>query len=179
MTASLKRCLRWRHVAAGTLLVAFTILGGVSPARADYATVLMKRVDVALRADRRLNGATCYTAALGVIVLYGTVFDDKDRRRAEATALKVHGVRKVVNTLHTKTGKWLAEEVRINDTLQLNDLQSVSVRVIGSQAYLSGEVSSEADARRAIRVVNSISALHVVNFMRVVPGSIFLTPSFL
>ena len=132
-----------------------------------------------LRADRRLNGASSYTAAPGVIVLYGKVFDDKDRRLAEAKARKVHGVTQVVNTLRTETGQWLAEEARINDTLVLNDFNDVSVRVIGSQAYVSGQVTTEAEAQRAIRVISSVSNLQVVNFMRVVPGSIFSAPSFL
>jgi osmotically-inducible protein OsmY len=169
-----------RLIAEFALTLAIIVFGAsFNPARADYDTMLMKRVDAALRRNNRLNGADCYTAAPGVIVLYGTVFDDKDRKRAEATALKVHGVRQVVNTLHTKTGKWLEEEVRINDTLQLNDLQGVSVRVVGSQAYLSGQVTSESEVRRAVRVVNSVSNLHVVNFMRVVPGSILSGSSFL
>ena len=148
-------------------------------AQAANSTVLMRRVDAVLRADRDLNGASCYTAAPGVIVLYGKVFDHKDRHLAEAKTRRVPGVNQVVNTLRTETGQWLAEEARINDTLILNDFHDVSVRVIGSQAYVSGQVSSEAEVQRAIRVISSVSNLQVVNFMRVVSGPIFSTPSFL
>ena len=157
---------------AASLMVA-ALAGTSGSALADYATTLMKRVDKALRADKRLNGAECYTAAPGVIVLYGKVFDDKDRTLAESTALKVHGVKQVVNTLRTETGQWLAEESRINDTLVLNEVQGVSARVIGPEVYLSGQVSSAAEKQRAARVVSSVSSLQVVNFISILPGPLF------
>jgi osmotically-inducible protein OsmY len=112
---------------------------------------LSKKVTAALRADRQLNGAYCYTEAPDVIILTGKVFDDSARKMAEATAYRVHGVEQVVNTLRTETGRWLEEESKINDTLALNGLQSLSVRVIGSQAYLSGQVTSQADQQRVAR----------------------------
>ena len=149
------------------------IIGSSIVVLADSPTVLMHRVDRALRANDNLNGAKCYTASPGVIVLFGTVFDDKDRKLAEATAGKVKGVTNVVNTLRTETGEWLEEESRINDTLQLNGLQGVSARVVGSQVYLSGTVTGAADKQRASRVVASVSNLHQSNFIWVTPGSIF------
>ena len=155
------------------LLIAAAVVGSPVNAPADSSTSLMNKVDAALRADRRLNGAACYTAAPGAVVLYGTVFDDKARTLAEKTARKVHGVKKVINTLGTTTGRWLEEEVRINDTLRLNGFEGVSARIIGSDAYVSGQVSSEAEKQRAARVISSISKLGVVNFIRVVPGRIF------
>jgi osmotically-inducible protein OsmY len=153
--------------------LAFSVVGAPSSARAASSTVLSHRVEAALRANDNLNGANCYTAAPGVIVLYGKVFDDKDRDLAESTAFNVHGVKQVVNTLRTTTGKWLEEEARINDTLVLNDLQGVSVKVIGREAYVSGQVETEGEEQRALRVIASESNLRVVNFIRVVPGSIF------
>ncbi len=157
------------------------ILGGLAGiANAQQADVaLMHRVDRALRSDNRLNGAAAYTASPGVIVLYGKVFDEKDRQLAQETAAKVPGVKQVVNTLLTMTGQWLEEESRINDTLQLNGLEGVSARVIGPEAYLSGQVTSQADKQRAVSVVASVSNLQVVNFIRVVPGQMFSTPNFL
>jgi osmotically-inducible protein OsmY len=96
------------------------------------------------------------------------------RTLAEKTARKVPGVKKLINTLGTTTGQWLEEEVRINDTLRLNGFENVSARVIGSDAYVSGQVSSAAEKQRAARVISSISKLGVVNFIRVVPrGGIF------
>jgi osmotically-inducible protein OsmY len=165
----------WWHLAAiiSITLIVGTIAGTPIGARADSQTSLMNKVDAVLKKDRRLNGASCYTAAPGVIVLYGKVFDDKSRTLAEKTALKVHGVKKVINTLTTTTGTWLEEEVRINDTLQLNGFQGCTARVIGKDAYLSGQVSSDAEKQRAARVISSISNVRVVNFIRVAPGSLF------
>jgi osmotically-inducible protein OsmY len=97
---------------------------------------------------------------------------------AEQTASNVRGVKQIVNTLRTMTGEWLQQEERINDTLPLNDLHDVSVRVIGSQAYLSGQVSSQADNDRAVEVVSSQSKLQIANFIRVVPGPVFLSANF-
>src|SRR5271170_2414395 len=112
--------LRIRTIIA-VLLGVVILAGRPIRANADPGTVLMNRVNKVLEADSRLNGASCYTASPGVIVLYGTVFDTKERDLAEAKAGKVHGVKRVINTLRTKTGKWLEEESRINDTLLLND----------------------------------------------------------
>ena len=185
ISANLRCPERGRPIPAGAtrsckrlaLLLAVVLLASMcavpSFARADSSTTLMNRVDAALQKDRRLNGASCYTAAPGVVVLYGKVFDDKSRTLAEKTALKVHGVKKVINTLTTITGTWLEEENRINDTLQLNGFPGCTVRVIGKDAYLSGKVNSDAEKQRAGRVVNSVSSLRVVNFIYVTPGSVF------
>jgi osmotically-inducible protein OsmY len=161
-----------------TLLAAIILIVVGSPAaRADDAQ-LMRRVEQALKANRNLNGAAAYTASPGVVVLYGTVFDKDDRAQAETTTRKVKGVTNVINTLQTTTGDWQEQEVRINDTLQLNGFPGVRAKVIGPEVYLSGQVSSEAEKQRAERVVSSISNLQVVDFMRAVPGPIFSTPSF-
>jgi hypothetical protein len=140
---------------------------------AEGSTVLMHRVDKVLRDNDHLNGAMCYSPAPGVIVLYGKVFDPKDRDLAEATASKVRGVTQVVNTLRTVTGQWIAEEARINDTLLLNGLEGVSARVIGSQVYLSGTVIGQAEKQRAARVVAAVSNLQQNNFIWVKPAPIF------
>ncbi len=159
------------------LVILASIATSPQTTRADDAQ-LMQRVEAALRANRQLNGAAAYTAAPGVVVLYGTVFDNNDRLLAEKTAGKVRGVTKVINTLQTSTGQWQEQEARINDTLQLNGFPGVRAKVIGPEVYLSGQVSSDQEKQRAIRVVSSISNLQVVNFMRAVPGPIFSTPSF-
>jgi osmotically-inducible protein OsmY len=153
-------------------MVALMIVMLPLKAEADYSTTLMHRVDRALRQDPRLNGAECYTAARGVIVLYGKVFDKHDRELAAQTAAKVRGVKQVVNTLRTATGQWQAEESRINDTLLANNCFGVSVRVVGSQAYVAGQVSTPAQEQRALDVISSTSKLHVVNFIRIVPRGI-------
>lgn len=157
----------------------FAMLAIAGVVRAQGAeTALMTRVNHALRADRRLNGAACYTASPGIIVLYGKVFDEKDSQLAQQTAARVPGVKQVINTLHTMTGQWREEESRINDTLQINDLQDVSAKVIGPEVYLSGQVSSQEKKMRAQVVAGAVSKLKVVNFIRVVPGPLFSNPDF-
>jgi osmotically-inducible protein OsmY len=115
----------------------------------------------------------CYSPDPGVIVLYGKVFDSQDRDLAEATTSSIRGVTQVVNTLRTRTGHWMAEEERINDTLLLNGLDGVSARVIGPEVYLSGTVAGEAEKQRAARVVASISSLQLNNFIWVKPSPLF------
>ena len=118
-------------------ILPFTLIIAESPvcARAGSQTALMNRVNKAFRRDNRLNGAYCYTAAPGVIVLHGTVFDTADRELAESTARQVRGVKQVINGLLTTTGDWQAEQARINDMLALNGFTDLTVRVIGSQAF--------------------------------------------
>jgi hypothetical protein len=158
--------------AIGIMLVSLLIRAPLL-AFADASTLLMHRVDRALRANDNLNGAMCYAAAPGVIVLYGKVFGEKDRNLAQATASNVRGVSQVINTLRTDTGQWIEEEERINDTLQLNGLEGVSARVIGPEVYLSGTVTGQAEKQRASRVVASVSNLQQNNFIWVKPGPIF------
>jgi hypothetical protein len=115
----------------------------------------MNQVNAALRVNDRLNGAKAYTAAPGVIVLYGMVFDDKDRTLAEQTANAVNGVTQVIDNLRTKTGKWFQEEERINSQLLMNGFNDVQVRVVGPEVYLSGQVTSQAEKQRACVVLES------------------------
>jgi osmotically-inducible protein OsmY len=155
------------------LAVAVLILTIAGAARADGEVALMNRVNTALRGNDRLNGAKAYTAAPGVIVLYGMVFDDKDRALAEKTANGVNGVTQVVDNLRTKTGKWFQEEERINTQLQMNGFNDAQVRVVGPEIYLSGKVTSQSEKQRAASVVASVSNLQINNFIWVQPGSIF------
>lgn len=157
--------------AAGILIL--SVMGPASSVLADGEVALMNRVTAALRSNDRLNGAKAYTAAPGVVVLYGMVFDDKDRELAEQTANGVSGVNQVVDNLRTKTGKWFQEEERINAQLQMNGFNDVQVRVIGPEVYLSGQVTSQTEKQRAANVVASISNKQINNMIWVQPGSMF------
>jgi osmotically-inducible protein OsmY len=168
----------WCRAVVVALLIAIISLSATPMAAHADDAALMTKVEAALRANRKLNGAAAYTAAPGVVVLYGTVFDNNSSMLAQKTAQKVPGVTKVINTLQTSTGIWMEQEVRINDTLQLNGFPGVRAKVIGPEVYLSGQVSSDQEKQRAVRVVSSISNLQVVNFLRAVPGPVFSTPSF-
>jgi osmotically-inducible protein OsmY len=159
------------------LAIVFLILvvGGASSfARADSEVALMNRVNATLRTNDRLNGAKAYTAAEGVVVLYGTVFDDKDRAMAEQTANSVPGVNSVVDNLRTKTGKWAQEEERINTQLLTNGFNDVQARVVGPYIYLSGNVIGPAAKAHAADVAASVYPNKQINNMIFVqPGSMF------
>ena len=150
------------------------VVGPASFARADSEAALMNRVNAALRANYRLIGAKAYTAAEGVVVLYGMVFDDKDRALAEQTANGVPGVNSVVDNLRTKTGRWVQEEERIELQLQSNGFNDVQARVVGPYIYLSGQVTGQADKDRAANVASSVYPNKQINNMIwVQPGSMF------
>jgi osmotically-inducible protein OsmY len=165
------------HASRAFLTIAaliLTIVSAASFALADSEAELMNRVNAALRSNPRLNGAKAYTAAEGVVVLYGTVFDDKDRALAERTASAVAGVTSVVDNLRTKTGKWAQEEERINFELLRGGFNDVQARVVGPYVYLSGKVTSQADKDRAANVASSVYPnKQIVNMIFVQPGSMF------
>jgi osmotically-inducible protein OsmY len=143
-------------------------------AHADSEAALMNRVNGSLRSNPRLNGAKAYTAAEGVVVLYGTIFDDKDRALAEQIANSVSGVTQVVDNLRTKTGKWADEEERINTQLLTNGFTDVQAKVVGPYIYLSGQVTGQANKDRAVSVAASVYPNKQINNMIFVqPGSMF------
>jgi osmotically-inducible protein OsmY len=150
------------------------IVGGTSLARAGSEATLMNQVNAALRSNDQLNGAKAYTAAEGVVVLYGVVFDEKDRALAEQVANGVPGVSSVVDNLRTKTGKWHEEEDRIQLQIQSNGFNDVQVRVVGPYIYLSGNVTSPGDKDRAANVAMSVYPnKQINNVIFVQPGSMF------
>jgi osmotically-inducible protein OsmY len=159
------------------LAIAVLILamgGAASWAWADSEAALMNRVNAALHANDRLNGAKAYTAAEGVVVLYGIVFDDKDRAMAEQVANGVNGVTQVVDNLRTKTGKWYQEEERIEVQLQSNGFNDVQAKVVGPYIYLSGQVTGQAAKDRAANVASSVYPNKQINNMIwAQPGSMF------
>ena len=165
------------HASRALLTIAaliLTIVSASSLALADSEAQLMNRVNAALRSNPRLNGAKAYTAAEGVVVLYGMVFDEKDRAMAEQTANSVPGVTSVVDNLRTKTGKWADEEERINTQLLTSGFTDVQARVIGPYIYLSGNVTSPPDKDRAANVASSVYPNKQINNMIFVqPGSMF------
>jgi osmotically-inducible protein OsmY len=165
------------HASRAFLTIAvliLTVASASSLARADSEAALMNRVNAALRSNPRLNGAKAYTAAEGVVVLYGMVFDDKDRALAEQTANSVPGVNSVVDNLRTKTGKWAQEEERINTQILTSGFTDVQARVVGPYIYLSGNVTSPADKDRAASVASSVYPNKQINNMIFVqPGSMF------
>jgi hypothetical protein len=117
--------------------------------------VLQSKVQLALQSDPRFKSVRATVTQPGVIVLEGEVFDNDAKGAAEQTVVGVEGVKRVINALKTDSLQWLLVQNRINQALQQNGFPLVSVKVIGKTAYISGQVSSDAEKDKAITVVNS------------------------
>jgi hypothetical protein len=139
------------------------------PPKVDLLTKVQER----LRTDRRLGRVKAYTNG-GVVTLYGKVFDDKTRRLAVSTVRNIAGVTDVIDSLQTDTAQWARQEAAIAAQLQSAGLSQVSVKVIGHDAYLSGQVSTEAEKEHAVTVAEGAAPVRVrTNLIRVVPRSVF------
>jgi TonB family protein len=121
---------------------------------------LIERVNSELRASRRLRRVQAYTNG-SVVTIFGKVFDDKDRLLAERTVKNTDGVSAVVNNLTTDTQQWEQNQTLVAQALQNAGLNNVQVKVIGRDAYLSGQVKNELDRERAVTVTQSAAPVRV------------------
>jgi TonB family protein len=127
-----------------------------------------------LRANRRTRRVQAYAAPGGAVTLTGSVFDEKDKAYAERTVRNVSGVTTVIDNLTVQTAQWATNQDRIQRELQNAGLSGVTVRVIGADAYLDGQVKNNLDKERAVTITMSAAPVHVRgNLIRVVPGNIF------
>jgi osmotically-inducible protein OsmY len=132
------------------------------------------RVTDALHSNRKLRRVEAYVSSNGVVRLYGKVFNDDDKALAARTARGVAGVTSVVNDLTTDTQVWALNQNRILQALQGAGLTEVNVRVIGSDAYLSGQVKKDLDRERAVTITQGAAPVKVrANLITVAPGSMF------
>ncbi len=75
------------------------------------------------------------------MTLYGKVFDDDDKRLAVRTARSVSGVTNVIDQTTTDTAQWALRQQQVSQALASAGLTGVTVKVIGHDAYLDGEVT--------------------------------------
>jgi TonB family protein len=135
---------------------------------------LTDEVMAQLRASRRTRRVQAYAGYGGLVTLTGSVFDEKDKAFAERTVRNVNGVTSVINNLTVQTAQWTVNQDRIQQELQNAGLTGVTVRVIGSDAYLDGQVKTNLDKERAVTITMSAAPVQVRgNLIRVVPGNIF------
>jgi TonB family protein len=135
---------------------------------------LLEKVQDRLRVDPRTRRVKAYTNSGGVVTLYGKVFDDKARRLAVNNVQGVSGVNNVIDNLKTDTGEWQQQQDAIMRQLQGAGLTNVTVKVIGSDAFLDGQVSNALDRERAVTITQGAAPVKVrTNLIRVVPGGIF------
>ena len=129
---------------------------------------LAERVRVELSAHQRFE-AVEVSAVAGTVTLTGEVFDDGWKARAEKIAQNASGVNAVVNNLTTTTGKWQELENQANADLVKAGLDKVTVKIIGGDAYLHGQVGSDADKTRAESVIQNGRQLKIdINMIEVV-----------
>ncbi len=134
---------------------------------------LFERVKQTLKSNPKLRRVHAYTAN-GTVTLYGKVFDNNDRLLAERVVRSIPGVTGVVNTVTTDTAQWKAEEAQIQQQLVNAGLPNVTVKVIGSDAYLSGSVKTALERERAVTIAEGAAPVTVrSNIISVEPGSIF------
>ncbi len=134
---------------------------------------LLEQVQSALRSNRKLNRVNAYTNG-GVVTLYGKVFDDDDKRVAVRTARSVSGVTGVIDQTTTDTSVWAARQQQISQALVGAGLTGVTVRVIGHDAYLDGEVANKLDRDRAVTIAEGAAPVTVrTNLIRVAVGRVF------
>jgi len=134
---------------------------------------LLEQVQSALRSNRKLNRVNAYTNG-GVVTLYGKVFDDNDKRVAVRTARSVSGVTDVIDQTTTDTAVWAARQQQISQALASAGLTGVTVKVIGNDAYLDGEVANKLDRERAVTIAQGVAPVTVrTNLIRVAVGKVF------
>ncbi len=134
---------------------------------------LLEQVQSALRSNRKLNRVNAYTNG-GVVTLYGKVFEDDDKRLAVRTVRSVSGVTDVIDQTTTDTATWAARQQQISQALASAGLTGVTVKVIGRDAYLDGEVANKLDRERAVTITEGAAPVTVrTNLIRVAVGRVF------
>jgi hypothetical protein len=135
--------------------------------------MLLEQVQSALHSNRKLNRVNAYTNG-GVVTLYGKVFDDDGKRLAVRTARSVSGVTDVIDQTTTDTSVWAARQQQISQALASAGLTGVTVKVIGRDAYLDGEVANKLDRERAVTIAERAAPVTVrTNLIRVAEGRVF------
>jgi TonB family protein len=135
---------------------------------------LYDRVADALKGNPKLRRVKAYTNPGGSVTLVGNVFDDNDKMLAERTVRRISGVTSVVDTLTTDTSIWARQQAMIQQQLANAGLDKVTVKVIGKDAFLNGEVKTELEKQRAVTIAEGAAPVVVrENLIRVVPGSMF------
>ena len=136
---------------------------------------LRDRVTEALRSNRNLGRRVqFYTNPGGSVVLFGKVFDEKSKAVAEQAVRGVPGVTTVVNKLTTDTDTWRQQQAQVQSQLANAGLGNVTVKIIGRDAFLSGEVTTDAERDRAVTITEGAAPVVVrTNLITVKPGSVF------
>ena len=146
----------------------------VARAPAPPPLTLQQRVKLVLGLNPRTRRVDCYTSG-STVTIFGKVFDADAKLYTEKIVRQVSGVGNVIDSLTTDQSDWEARQNAIASQLYAAGLNSVTVKVIGRDAYLGGTVKSDAQKRQAVTIAESASSgVHVAtNLITVVPGNMF------
>jgi TonB family protein len=134
---------------------------------------LQQRVLQVLSSNPRTRRVNCYTNG-NTVTIFGKVFDNDAKLYAEKLVRSVSGVGNVIDSLSTDTADWAARQAAIASQLYAAGLNTVTVKVIGHDAYLSGTVKTDAQKQQAVTIAETASPVHVRgNIITVVPGNMF------
>lgn len=134
---------------------------------------LFQQVQDRLKSNPKLRRVKAYTSG-GVVTLFGKVFDDSDKSLAIESVRSIPGVTSVVDTMTTDEAEWAEQQNRIAQQLANSGLDKVTVKVIGHDAFLNGEVKTPLEKTRAVTVAEAAAPVTVrENLIRVAPGSMF------
>lgn len=137
------------------------------------APSLFEQVQERLKANPKLRRVKAYTTG-GTVTLFGKVFGESEKSLAEETVRNIPGVTNVVDTITTDESEWAEEQNRIQQQLANAGLNKVTVKVIGHDAFLNGEVKTDLEKSRAVTLAEGAAPVTVrENLIRVVPGNIF------
>jgi len=145
----------------------------VAPAPKPPTLTLQQRVLQVLSSNPRTRRVNCYTNG-NTVTIFGKVFDNDARLYTERIVRQVSGVGNVIDSLQTDTADWAARQAAIASQLYAAGLNTVTVKVIGHDAYLDGTVKTDAQKQQAVTITESASPVHVAgNLIRVIPGNMF------
>ncbi len=142
-------------------------------ARPAATPSIFEQVNARLKANPKLRRVKAYTTG-GTVTLFGKVFGESEKSLAEETVRNIPGVTSVVDTITTDESEWAEQQSRIAQQLANAGLGKVTVKVIGHDAFLDGEVKTELEKSRAVTVAEGAAPVTVrENLIRVVPGNMF------
>jgi len=137
------------------------------------APSLFDQVTDRLKTSPKLRRVKAYTNG-GTVTLFGKVFGEEEKSYAEETVRNIPGVTSVVDNITTDESTWAQQQTRISQQLANAGLDKVTVKVIGHDAFLDGEVKTDLEKSRAVTVAEAAAPVTVrENLIRVVPGNMF------
>ena len=137
------------------------------------APSLFDQVQDRLKSNPKLKRVKAYTNG-STVTLFGKVFGEEEKSYAVETVRNMPGVTSVVDNITTDESVWAQQQGQISQQLANAGLDKVTVKVIGHDAFLNGEVKTDLEKTRAVTLAEQAAPVTVrENLIRVVPGNMF------